>query len=119
LPLGAHQAAGHFIDRANLFDRHAGVDRLQDALVIIGVEAMIGLHRDDVGALLPRLAHQGASLDAETLGGVAGSNRDGGIRRRLYDDDGLAAQGRVFLLFARRKKGVEIEEQPLHRVIGR
>ena len=41
------------------------------------------------------------------------------IRRRLHDDDGLAAQGRVFLLLARRKEGVEIEEQPLHRIFGR
>jgi hypothetical protein len=28
-------------------------------------------------------------------------------------------QGRVFLLLARRKEGVEVEEQPLHRVFGR
>jgi len=47
-----------------------------------------------------------AGLDAETLGGVAGSDRDRGIRRRLHDDDGLAAQGRVFLLFARAKKAL-------------
>jgi hypothetical protein len=119
LPLGAHETAGHFIDRANLLDRHAGVNHLQDALVIIGVDAMIGLDRDDVRAQLPRIAHQGAGLDPETLGGVAGGDRDGGIRRRLHDDNGFAAQCRVFLLFARRKKGVEIEEQPLHRVIGR
>jgi hypothetical protein len=118
LPLGAHQTAGHFIDRANFLDRHAGVDRSQDALVIIGVEAMIGLHRDDVGVQLTRLAYQGAGLDAECLGRVAGGDRDRGIRRRLHDDDWLAA-GWVFLLFARRKKGVEIEEQPLHRDIGR
>ena len=115
LALGAHQTAGHFIDRANFLDRHAGVDRLQDALVIIGIEAMIGLHRNDVGAQLPCLAPQGASLYAERPGG----DRDRGIRRRLHDDDGFAAQGRVFLLFARRKEGVAIEEQPLHRVIGR
>jgi hypothetical protein len=57
LPLGAHQTAGHFIYRANFLDRHAGVDRSQDALVIIGVEAMIGLHRDDVGVQLTRLAY--------------------------------------------------------------
>jgi hypothetical protein len=87
--------------------------------VIIGVERVIGLHRDDVGAQLPRLAHQGAGLDAEGLGRIAGGDRDGGIRQRLHDDDGLAAQGRGLLLLARCKKGIEIEEQPLHRVIGR
>ena len=32
---------------------------------------------------------------------------------------GLAAQGRVLLLLARRKEGVEIEEQPLDGVVGR
>jgi hypothetical protein len=47
-----------------------------------------------------------------------GGDRDGGIRHGLHDDDGLPAQGRVFLLLARRKEGVEIEEQPLHRVFG-
>ena len=46
LPFGAHQLAGHFVDRAHLLDRQAGVDRLQDALVIFGVEPVIGLHRD-------------------------------------------------------------------------
>jgi hypothetical protein len=30
-----------------------------------------------------------------------------------------AAQGRVFLLLARRKESVEIEEQPLDRAVGR
>jgi hypothetical protein len=34
LPFGARQAARHFVNRANLFDRQAGVDRLQDAVVI-------------------------------------------------------------------------------------
>jgi hypothetical protein len=32
-----------------------------------------------------------------------------GFRRHLHDDHGLAAQGRTFLLFARREEGVEIE----------
>ena len=49
----------------------------------------------------------------------AGGDCHGGLRQRLHDDDGLPAQGRVFLLLARRKEGVEIEEQPLHRVFGR
>ena len=71
--------------------------------MIVGVDPMPGLHRDDLGAQPPRGAHQGACLDAERLGGVARSDRAGGIRQRLHDDDGLAAQGRVFLLFARRK----------------
>jgi hypothetical protein len=35
---------------------------------------------------------------------TARGDRDGGIRRRLHDDDGLAAQGRIFLLFARDAK---------------
>jgi hypothetical protein len=87
--------------------------------VIVGVEPVIGLHRDDLRAKPPRLAHQGAGLDVERLGRVAGSDRDGGIRRRLHDDDRLAAQRRIFLLFARCKESVEIEEQPLHRIFGR
>jgi hypothetical protein len=74
---------------------------------------VIGLHRDDRGAQPPRLAHDGAGLDAETLGGVAGCDRDGAVRQRLHDDHGLAAQGRGLLLLARRKERVEIEEQPL------
>jgi hypothetical protein len=119
LPLGAHQPAGHFVDRAYFLDRQAGVDRFQNAFVVFAVEPVIGLHRDHVRAQAPRLANQGAGLDAERLGGVAGGNRDRGIRRRLHDDDGFAAQGRGLLLLARRKEGVEIEEQPLHRIFGR
>ena len=80
---------------------------------------MIGLHRDDGRAQPPRLPYQAAGFDAEGLGRVAGGDRDGGIRRGLHDDDGLAAQARIFLLLARRKKGVEIEEQPLDGVVGR
>jgi hypothetical protein len=119
VPFGAHEAAGHFVDRADLLDRQAGIDRLQDALVIVGIEAMIGLDRNNGRAQPPRVPHQGAGLDAERLGRVAGGNGDGGIRRNLHDDDRLVAQGRVFLLLARRKEGVEIEEQPLHRILGR
>jgi len=100
LPFGAHQLQRHFVDRADLLDRQAGVDRLQDALVIIGIEPVIGLHRDHRRAQAPRIAHQSAGLDAVGLGRVAGGDRDGGIRRRLHDDDGLSAQGRIFLLFA-------------------
>ena len=111
--------AGHLVDRADLLDRQAGVDRLQDALVILAVEPVIGLYRDNGRAQLPRLAHQGAGLDAERLGRVAGGDRHGGIRRRLHDDNRLPAQGRVLLLLARRKEGVKVEEQPLHRVFGR
>jgi hypothetical protein len=45
------------------------------------------------------------------LGGVAGGNRAGGVRKCLHDDDGLATQGGIFLPFARCKEGVEIEEK--------
>jgi hypothetical protein len=81
--------------------------------VILAVEPVIGLHRYDGRAQLARVAHQGPCLDAERLGRVAGGDRHGALRQRLHDDDGLAAQGRVFLLLARREEGVEIEEQPL------
>ena len=87
--------------------------------MIIGVEAVIGLHGDDVRAQAPCLAHQGAGLDAVGLGRVAGGDRHGAVRRRLHDNDGLAAQDRMFLLLARCKEGIEVEEQPLHLVIGR
>ena len=86
--------------------------------MIVAVELVIGLHRDGGRAQPPRFAHERAGLDAESLGRVAGGNGDGGIRRCLHDDDRLPAQGRVFLLLARRKEGVEIEEQPLDRVVG-
>jgi hypothetical protein len=49
-------------------------------------------------------------LDAEGLGRVAGGDRDGALGRRLHNDDGPSAQGRVFLLLARREEGIEIEE---------
>jgi hypothetical protein len=59
------------------------------------------------------------SSAAECLGRVAGGDGHGGFRQRLHDDHRLPAQGRVFLLLARRKEGIEVEEQPLHRVSGR
>jgi hypothetical protein len=111
--------AGHFVDRAHLLDRQAGVDGFEDALVIIGVEAVIGLHGDEVCAQAPCLAQDGSGLDAEGLGRIAGGDHHGAVRQRLHHDDGLAAQAWMFLLLARCKEGVEIEKQPLHRVIGR
>jgi hypothetical protein len=119
LPFGAHQAAGDLVDRANLLDRQAGIDRLENALVVRGVEPVIGLHRDDVGAKQPCIPDEGVGLDAESLGRVAGGDDAGALRQRLHDDDRLVAQRRIFLLFARRKEGVEIEEQPLDRIFGR
>jgi hypothetical protein len=50
LPFGAHQLAGHLVDRAHVLDRQAGVDRVQNAFVILGVEPMVGLDRNDVRA---------------------------------------------------------------------
>ena len=41
------------------------------------------------------------------FGFVAGGDRAGRARQRLHDDDGLAAQGRIALLLARRKEGIE------------
>jgi hypothetical protein len=58
-------------------NRQASVDRLQNALVIVGVEPVIGLHRDDGRAQAPRIPNQGAGLDAERLGRVAGGDGDG------------------------------------------
>jgi hypothetical protein len=119
LPFGAHEPAGHFINRHDLLDRQTGIDGFQNAAVIVGVEPVIGLHRDDRGAQPPRFAHERAGLDAEGFGRVTRRNGTGGVRERLHDDDGLAAQRRIFLLLARRKEGVEIEEQPLDVVFGR
>jgi len=99
--------------------RQAGVDGLQNAFVILGIEPVIGLDGRDARAQLTRIAHQGAGLDPERLGRVAGGDRHGGIRQCLHDDNRLPAQGRVFLLLARRKEGVEIEEQSLHRIFCR
>jgi len=87
--------------------------------MVVGVEAVIGLNWDHGRAEAPGIAHQGAGLDAECLGRVAGGDSDGGIRERLDDDHGLAAQGRGLLLLARRKERIEIEEQPLDGVVGR
>jgi hypothetical protein len=77
-----------------------------------------GLYRDHGGANPLRLAHERAGGDAEALGLVAGGDRASRAGQRLHDDDRLAAQGRIVLLFARREEGVEIEEQPLDGVVG-
>jgi hypothetical protein len=103
LPFGAHHLAGHLVDRAHLLDRQTRVDGFQNSLLILGVEPVIGLHRNGSRAQLPRIAHQGAGLDAERLGRVAGCDRHGRIRQGLLDNNRVPAQGRVFLLLARRK----------------
>lgn len=64
--------------------------------------------RDHGRAQLACVAHQGAGLDAERLGRVAGSDRHRALGQRLHDDYRLAAQGRVFLLLARPEEGVEV-----------
>ena len=43
--------------------------------------------RNDRFIAIVGIAHQGAGLDAERLGCLAGGDRDGGIHRRLDDDD--------------------------------
>ena len=50
LALASHQPAGHLVDGHDLLDRQAGVDGRKNALVILGIEPVIGLHRDDAGA---------------------------------------------------------------------
>jgi hypothetical protein len=78
------------------------VDDRQDAVVVIGIEPVIGLHRDDIGAKPPRFFHQRAGLDAESLGCVAGGDRAGGIRQRL----------RLLVM----RKGISITVSPADRV---
>jgi hypothetical protein len=79
LALCACQAADHPVERHDLLNRQASVDGRKNALGIIGIEPMIGLHGDDVRTQLARLARKRTGLDAERLGGVTGSNRNGGI----------------------------------------
>lgn len=79
LALCACQAADHPVERHDLLNRQASVDGRKNALRIIGIKPMIGLHGDDVRTQLARLARKRAGLDAERLGGVAGRDRNGGI----------------------------------------
>src|SRR5262245_10362610 len=60
----------------------------------------------------PRFMHERAGLDAEGFGGVARGDRAGGLRHRRHDDDGLAAQRRVFLLLAGGEEAIEIKNEP-------
>src|SRR5665213_3084209 len=113
LPFGPHEAARHLVDRQNLVDRQTGIDSLQNAVMIISVEPVIGLHRDHIGTNPTRLPKQGAGSNAAALGRIAGRYGARGVRQRLDDNDRLAAQDGRFLLFARRKESVEVEEQPL------
>src|ERR1700730_76379 len=82
LALCACQAADYPVERHDLLNRQASVDGRKNALRIIGIEPMIGLHGDDVRTQLARLARKRAGLDAERLGGVAGRDRNGGIGSR-------------------------------------
>src|ERR1700738_347695 len=46
------------VDRADLLDRQTGVDRLENALVVVGIEPVVGLHRDDRRAEPPRIPYK-------------------------------------------------------------
>jgi hypothetical protein len=91
LALCACQAADHPVERHDLLNRQASVDGRKNALRIIGIEPMIGLHGDDVRTQLARLARKRAGLDAERLGGVAGRDRNGGIGSIAPVRDSIAA----------------------------
>ena len=106
------EAAGHLIDRHDVFHRDVPVDRLQNPVVIFDVELVMGRHQLHIRAEPPRFIHQRAGLDAEGFRRVASRDRAGGLRHRRHDDDRLAAQLRVFLLLARGEKAVEIKNEP-------
>ena len=53
------------------------------------------LRLDAAEAKPASISHQGAGFNAEGFGRVARGDRAGGVRKRLHDDDGLAAQGRI------------------------
>ena len=106
------EAAGDFINRHDVFDRNVLVDGLQDPVVVLDVELVMGLHQLHIRAEPPGFVHQRAGLDAERFRRIAGGDRAGGLRHRRHDDDRLAPQLRIFLLLARSEKAVEIKNEP-------
>ena len=110
------EAAGHLIDRHDLFHRNVLVDRAQNPVVIFDVELVVGLHQLHIRAEPPRFMHQRAGLDAEGLRRVARRNGAGRLRHRRHDDDRLAPQLRMFLLLARSEKTVEIKNEPAQHI---
>ena len=106
------EAAGDFINGHDIFYRHVLVDGGQNPVVIFDVKLVVGLHQLHIRAKPPRFMHQCASFYAQCLRRVARRNRAGGLRHRRYDDDRLALQLRIFLLFARSEKTVQIKNEP-------
>ena len=68
---------------------------------------------EQIFAMTDDVAERARKIGGTTLHSISDIAR----HQRLHDNDGLAAQCRVFLLLARRKEGVEVQEQPLHRII--
>ena len=109
LLLAAHQLADHLVDGRRVRDGTAALDRLRDAVRVVGVDAVFAHDEDDLRADALGLAHLRSGLDAERLGLVAGRDAAGGVGLGGDDGERAAAILRVQLLLHRREEAVEVD----------
>ena len=101
--------SGMALERAHIGRKQAEADRAAAITVIDAV--------DQRRQFLAPAVVGGEQIRLMLTGGHQ-VEQDDANAERLVPRDPLPAQGWVFLLLARRKEGVEIEEQPLHRMLG-
>jgi len=111
--LAADETAGHFVDGLDGADRHAAFDGFDDAVVVVDIDLVAGLDKDDLGAQAFGVGDDRTGFNAEGFGLVAGGDADGGIGHHGNDADGTAAQLGADLLLDRCEVGVEIDEEPV------
>ena len=80
--------------------------------MVKGITLVPRLNDGEGWTKLLRFADPRARFDPKRLRLVAGRNGAGRIREHLCHDDRSSTQSGIVLLFARRKKRVEVEKQP-------
>ena len=87
----------------------ATFDGVGDAVGVFGVDGVVAVDEDDVGADVFGFADLGAGFDAEGFGLVAGGDAAGGVGHGGDDGEGFVAVLGVELLLDGGKEAVEVD----------
>jgi hypothetical protein len=112
---GGGELALHLVDRADVADMEARLDRVEEAVVGVDVEPRAGLDEFDLGAEPPGIGHAHLGFDAPGLRLVAGGDETGRVGEDRDDADRFPAQPGGRLLLARGEKRVEIDGEGAER----
>ena len=109
LAFAAHELADHLVDGGGVGDGADAFYGGDDLVGVLGVDGVVAVDEDDVGADAFGIADAGAGLDAEGLGFVAGGDEGGGVGHGGDDAGGVVAVLGMELLLYRREEAVEVD----------